>query len=237
MAGRDFLTVLDKLIDLTEDEELKTQFNKVKTDTKLTAPEARWEIRGEQVMGYLNDYIEAGKERKEEWFAKVLSEYSQKPIEEVRVFLSRLDDAEANPAEQPAADAPTAEPDVPTTVEQSFHSKVIEKEFRDQVAYFERSGHPDISMTVNEHWLKLETESRSRYNRARLQVEWREDLNMYCFSFEVLGEKGCKYLKDEVTDARKEEVMRMVFGMFHTTVNFEEHRAVFCKNFPGFYYD
>lgn len=232
MAGRDFLTVLEKLIDLTEDDELKAQFTKVKSDTHMTAPEARWEIRGEQVMGYLNDYIDTGKERTEEWFAQVLSEYSQKPIEEVRVFLSRLDDAEAKPADQPAADAPTEEPDVPSTVAQSFHSEVIEKVFRDLVAYFVASGHADASMTVSEHWLKLETQGLDS-----LCVEWRDDLNLYCFSFEVFGEKGCKYLASKVPDARKEEVMRKVFGMFQTTLNFEQYRAEFCREFPHFYYD
>lgn len=232
MAGRDFLTVLDKLIDLTEDDELKAKFTKVKSDTHMTAPEARWEIRGEQVMGYLNDYIDTGKERTEEWFAQVLSEYSQKPIEEVRVFLSRLDDAEAKPAEQQAADVPTVEPEVPAPVEPSFHSEVIEKVFRDLVAYFVNSGHADAAMTVSEHWLKLEPNGRDR-----LRVEWREDLNLYCFSFEACGDRGCKYLKDEVTDARKEEVMRKVFGMFQTTLKFDQDRAEFCREFPGFYYD
>jgi len=232
MPGRDFLTVLDKLIDLTEDEELKAQFNKVKSDTHMTAPEARWEIRGEQVMGYLNDYINAGNKRKEEWFAQVLSEYSQKPIEEVRVFLGCQDDGEVKPAEQHAVDAPTEEPDAPVTVAQSFHSEVIEKEFHDQVAYFVNSGHADTSMTVSEHWLKLDVNGIHHF-----RVEWREDLKLHCFSFEVFGEKGCKYIRDTVTDARKVEVMRKVFGMFHTTLNFEQSRAEFCKEFPGFYYD
>lgn len=231
MAGRDFLTVLDKLIDLTEDEELKAQFNKVKSDTHMTAPEARWEIRGEQVMGYLNDYIDTGKERTEEWFAQVLSEYSQKPIEEVRVFLSRLDDAEAKPAEQPADDAPTVEPDVPSTVEQSFHSEVIEKVFRELADDVAKQA--DASMTVSEHWLKLDANGGIH----RLRVEWREDLSLYCFSFEVFGEKGSKYLTDRVPDARKEEVMRKVFGMFQTTLDFEKYRAEFCREFPHFYYD
>lgn len=231
MAGRDFLTVLDKLIDLTEDEELKAQFIKVKSDTHMTAPEARWEIRGEQVMGYLNDYIDAGKERTEEWFAQVLSEYSQKPIEEVRVFLSRLDDAEAKPADQPDADAPMVEPDVPAPVEPSFHSEVIEKVFRELAD--EVAKQADASMTVSEHWLKLDANGGIH----RLRVEWRDDLNLYCFSFDVFGEKGCKYLTDRVTDARKEEVMRKVFGMFHTTLDFEQYRAEFCKEFPHFYYD
>ena len=92
MAGRDFLTVLDKLIDLTEDAELKAQFNKVKSDTHMTAPEASWEIRGEQVSVALNDYLANGKDRKSEWFAKVLSEFSTQPIEKIREFQETLNE-------------------------------------------------------------------------------------------------------------------------------------------------
>ena len=87
---RAFPTVLKKLIDLTEDDELKESLDDVMTDSSYTAPEALWEIRGEQVTALLNDYVEHGKGRKEEWFAKVLAHFSMQPIKKIREFLESL---------------------------------------------------------------------------------------------------------------------------------------------------
>lgn len=69
---RAFPTVLKKLIDLAEDKELKESLNKVMVDASFTAPEALWDIRGEQVTVLLNDYLSKGTGRKDEWFAKVI---------------------------------------------------------------------------------------------------------------------------------------------------------------------
>ena len=87
---RAFTTVLKNLIDLAEDKELKESLNKVMVDASFTAPEALWDIRGQQVNVVLNDYLEHGKERKSEWFAKVLAEYSTQPLEDIRKFQESL---------------------------------------------------------------------------------------------------------------------------------------------------
>lgn len=87
---RAFLTVLKNLMDLAEDKELKESLNKVMVDASFTAPEALWDIRGEQVTIMLNDYLNNGSGRKTEWFAKMLVEYSTQPIEEIRKFLEAM---------------------------------------------------------------------------------------------------------------------------------------------------
>lgn len=87
---RAFTTVLKNLIDLAEDKELKESLNKVMVDASFTAPEALWDIRGQQVTAVLNDYLEQGNGRKSEWFAKVLAEYSTQPIEDIRKFLETV---------------------------------------------------------------------------------------------------------------------------------------------------
>lgn len=87
---RAFPTVLKKLIDLAKDKELKESLNKVMVDASFTAPEALWDIRGEQVTVVLNDYLANGTGRKDEWFAKVLVEYSTQPLEDIRKFQESL---------------------------------------------------------------------------------------------------------------------------------------------------
>ena len=89
---RQFVTVLKKLIELSEDKELTDALNKIVVDASYTAPEAQWEIRGEQVSVALNDYLANGKDRKSEWFAKVLSEFSTQPIEKIREFQETLNE-------------------------------------------------------------------------------------------------------------------------------------------------
>ena len=54
---RQFVTVLKKLIELSEDKELTDALNKIVVDASYTAPEAQWEIRGEQVSVALNNYL------------------------------------------------------------------------------------------------------------------------------------------------------------------------------------
>lgn len=87
---RAFPTVLKNLIDLAEDKDLKESLNKVMVDASYTAPEALWDIRGEQVTVVLNNYLANGTGRKDEWFAKVLAEYSTQPIEGIRKFQETL---------------------------------------------------------------------------------------------------------------------------------------------------
>lgn len=87
---RAFPNVLKKLIDLAEDKELKESLNKVMVDASFTAPEALWDIRGEQVAVLLNDYLSKGTGRKDEWFAKVLAEYSMQPLAEIRAYQESL---------------------------------------------------------------------------------------------------------------------------------------------------
>lgn len=87
---RAFITVLKNLIDLAEDKDLKESLNNVMADASFTAPEALWDIRGEQVTALLNDYLSNGTGRKTEWFAKVLAEYSTQPIEDIRKFQETL---------------------------------------------------------------------------------------------------------------------------------------------------
>ena len=87
---RAFPTVLKKLIDLAEDKELKESLKKVMVDASFTAPEALWDIRGEQVAVLLNDYLSKGTGRKDEWFAKVLAEYSTQPLADIRAYQETL---------------------------------------------------------------------------------------------------------------------------------------------------
>lgn len=87
---RAFPTVLKNLIYLTEDKDLKESLNTVMVDASFTAPEDLWNNRGELVTLVLNNYLANGPGRKDEWFAKVLAEYSMQPIEEIRKFQESL---------------------------------------------------------------------------------------------------------------------------------------------------
>lgn len=87
---RAFPTVLKNLIYLTEDKDLKESLNTVMADASFTAPEALWNNRGELVTLVLNNYLANGPGRKDEWFAKVLAEYSMQPIEDIRKFQESL---------------------------------------------------------------------------------------------------------------------------------------------------
>lgn len=81
---RNFTDVLQKLITLSKDDELTGQFNKIYEDTTMTAPEARWEIRGRQVSDALFNYSCTGKGSTEDWFAGLLAEFTQKSIDECK---------------------------------------------------------------------------------------------------------------------------------------------------------
>ena len=74
------------------DKELTDALNKIVVDASYTAPESQWEIRGEQVSIALNNYLANGKDRKSEWFARVLSEFSTQPIEKIREFQETLNE-------------------------------------------------------------------------------------------------------------------------------------------------
>ena len=87
---RAFPTVLQNLIDLTEDKDLKESLNTVMVNARFTAPEALWNVRGEFVTAVLNNYLANGPGRKDEWFAKVLAEYSTQPFEDIRKFQETL---------------------------------------------------------------------------------------------------------------------------------------------------
>lgn len=89
---RNFTNVLKKLITLSKDNELTEQFNKIYEDTAMTAPEARWEIRGYQVSDALFNYSCTGKGSTEDWFAELFAEFTQKPIDECKeniLFIKR----------------------------------------------------------------------------------------------------------------------------------------------------
>ena len=74
---RDFITVVKKVADMSKDDSLTAKIKKIIDDSAFTAPEARWEIRGEELAYALQTFAQEHNDAaREDWFLEILVEWS-----------------------------------------------------------------------------------------------------------------------------------------------------------------
>ena len=81
---RNFITVMNTLIRMSKDQKLTEQLEAILRDTSMTAPEARWQIRGQQVADVLYSYTISNDNATLDWYAELVAEFTCKPTEAVK---------------------------------------------------------------------------------------------------------------------------------------------------------
>ena len=74
---RDFIQVAKKVAEMSKDDSLTANLTKVAEDAAFTAPEFRWQIRGEQIGMALQQFAQEHNDTaREDWFLDILVEWS-----------------------------------------------------------------------------------------------------------------------------------------------------------------